>query len=201
MASARLVLATHNVHKVGELRAILAEAGIADAAVDGVVVTAAEVGAPDVRETGVTFAENALIKARAVARHTGLPAVADDSGLAVDVLGGAPGIFSARWAGQHGDDVANLELLLAQLGDVDPSTAGCALSAPPRSSPRAGARRSRIGLLSGTLLDEPRPGTAGSATTRSWSGRDTDRRRAGPGREERDLTPRQGVPRPRPGNP
>ena len=69
-------------------------------------------------ETGATFEENALAKALEAVRHTGLPAVADDSGLAVDAMNGMPGVLSARWAGRHGDDVANLELLLAQLGDV-----------------------------------------------------------------------------------
>jgi XTP/dITP diphosphohydrolase len=112
----RLVLATHNQHKVGELRAILLPV-VPDLAPDDVVASG-DVGAPDVRETGVTFAENALLKARAVTAATGLPAVADDSGLCVDVLGGAPGVFSARWSGRHGDDAANLALLLAQVADV-----------------------------------------------------------------------------------
>ncbi|MDH6135219.1 XTP/dITP diphosphohydrolase [Kitasatospora sp. MAA4] len=110
----RLVLATRNQHKVAELRAILAGVGL-----DVELVGAdAYPEIPDVAETGVTFAENALLKAHALAQATGLPAVADDSGLCVDVLGGAPGIFSARWAGKHGDDRANLELLLAQLSDI-----------------------------------------------------------------------------------
>lgn len=112
----RLVLATHNRHKLGELRAILLP--LVPGLEPDDVATAGDLGAPDVRETGVTFAENALLKARALAAATGLPAVADDSGLAVDVLGGAPGVFSARWAGRHGDDAANLQLLLAQLADV-----------------------------------------------------------------------------------
>jgi XTP/dITP diphosphohydrolase len=113
----RLVLATRNPHKVSELRRILAGSG---AGLDGVDVLGLETfpGAPDVVETGVTFAENALLKAHAVAAATGLPVVADDSGLCVAVLGGSPGVFSARWSGRHGDDRANLELLLAQLGDV-----------------------------------------------------------------------------------
>jgi XTP/dITP diphosphohydrolase len=113
--SARLVLATHNRHKVAELRAILADVAGLDPAD---VVGAADLGAAPPVEDGVTFAENALLKARALAAATGLPCVADDSGLAVDVLGGAPGIFSARWAGAHGDDAANLALLLDQLSDV-----------------------------------------------------------------------------------
>lgn len=111
----RLVLATRNAHKVVELRAILAATGLD---ID-LVGADAYPEIPDVKETGVTFAENALLKARTLAEATGLPAVADDSGLCVDVLGGAPGIFSARWAGRHGDDAANLGLLLAQLGDID----------------------------------------------------------------------------------
>jgi XTP/dITP diphosphohydrolase len=110
----KLVLATRNQGKVRELRVILAEAGL------DVELVGADVfpEIPDVKETGVTFAENALLKAHALAQATGLPAVADDSGLCVDVLGGAPGIFSARWAGRHGDDPANLQLLLAQLSDI-----------------------------------------------------------------------------------
>jgi XTP/dITP diphosphohydrolase len=118
----RLVLATRNAHKVEELRAILAEAfpqagGALDLETDMVGVTEFP-DVEDVVESGVTFAENALLKARAVCAATGLVSMADDSGLAVDVLGGAPGIFSARWSGRHGQDRANLELLLAQLGDV-----------------------------------------------------------------------------------
>ncbi|MFI6873086.1 RdgB/HAM1 family non-canonical purine NTP pyrophosphatase [Streptomyces sp. NPDC050400] len=111
----RLILATRNNGKIVELRAILADAGMPH----DLVGADAYPDVPDVRETGVTFAENALLKAHALAKATGLPAVADDSGLCVDVLGGAPGIFSARWAGRHGDDKANLDLLLAQLGDID----------------------------------------------------------------------------------
>ena len=107
----RLVLATHNTHKVGELRAILAPVLPGLDPVD--LVGARDLGAPEPVEDGLTFAANALLKARALAAFTGLPALADDSGLCVDVLGGAPGIFSARWAGRHGDDAANLDLLLA----------------------------------------------------------------------------------------
>ncbi|HEY8978386.1 MAG TPA: non-canonical purine NTP pyrophosphatase, partial [Streptomyces sp.] len=110
----RLILATRNTGKITELHAILAEAGLPHE----LVGADAYPDVPDVKETGVTFAENALLKAHALARATGLPAVADDSGLCVDVLGGAPGIFSARWSGTHGDDRANLNLLLAQLSDI-----------------------------------------------------------------------------------
>ena len=110
-----LILATRNPHKVGELHRILTEAGVAG--IDLVGVDAFP-SVADVAETGVTFAENARLKAQAVASATGVASVADDSGLCVDVLGGAPGVFSARWSGRHGDDLANLELLLAQLGEV-----------------------------------------------------------------------------------
>jgi XTP/dITP diphosphohydrolase len=110
--SVEVVLATRNAHKVEELQRILAGSDLRILGLD------AFPEAPDVPETGVTFAQNALLKATAIAISTGLPAVADDSGLCVEVLGGAPGVFSARWSGRHGDDVANLALLLAQLADV-----------------------------------------------------------------------------------
>jgi XTP/dITP diphosphohydrolase len=106
----RVVLATHNPHKVEELQAIVAAArpDVEVVGYDG----------PEPVEDGTTFAANALIKARAAAAHTGLPALADDSGLCVDVLGGAPGVFSAYWAGHAKDDGANLRLLLDQLSDI-----------------------------------------------------------------------------------
>lgn len=110
-----LVLATHNAHKLRELRAILDATGALGPLE---LVGAADVGVAAPTESGLTFAENALLKARQVARACGLPALADDSGLCVAALGGAPGVFSARWAGGHGDDAANLALLLDQLRDV-----------------------------------------------------------------------------------
>ena len=106
----RIVLATHNQHKVDELRRIL------EPKLPGVEVLAYD--GPEPVESGATFAENALIKARAAAAHTGLPAIADDSGICVDVLGGSPGIFSARWAGPARDSDQNLQLLLWQLADI-----------------------------------------------------------------------------------
>lgn len=106
----KVVLATHNPHKVAEFQQIvaLARPDLEIVGYDG----------PEPVEDGVTFAENALIKARAAAAHTGLAALADDSGICVDVLGGSPGVFSAYWAGQKKDAAANLELLLDQLRDV-----------------------------------------------------------------------------------
>lgn len=106
----RIVLATHNPHKVEEFHAIVQRVR-PDLEVIGY-------DGPEPVEDGVTFSENALIKARAAAAHTGLPALADDSGICVDVLGGAPGVFSAYWAGQKKDAQANLDLLLDQLHDI-----------------------------------------------------------------------------------
>ncbi|GAB2593418.1 RdgB/HAM1 family non-canonical purine NTP pyrophosphatase [Streptomyces capparidis] len=147
----RLVLATRNVHKVAELRAILADAGLGHE-----LVGAAEYpDVPDVPETGVTFAENALIKARALAEATGLPAVADDSGLCVDVLGGAPGILSARWSGRHGDDRANLELLLAQLADIPDAHRGAHFACAAALALPDGTERVVEGRLEGVLRREP----------------------------------------------
>ncbi len=154
----RLVLATHNKGKLRELRELL-RGQVPGLDVDTQVVDAAAAGAPDVVETGVTFAENSLLKARAVAEATGLVAIADDSGLAVDVLGGAPGIFSARWAGRHGDDAANLRLLLDQLSDVPDAHRGAAfVCAAALAVPSAGAGHEVVeyGQLEGTLLREPR---------------------------------------------
>ena len=112
----KVVLATHNPHKVAEFQQIVARVR-PDLEVTGY-------DGPEPVEDGVTFAENALIKARAAAAHTGLPALADDSGICVDVLGGSPGVFSAYWAGQKKDAAANLELLLDQLRDIaDPHRA------------------------------------------------------------------------------
>ena len=119
-ATPRLVLATANRHKLAELARILA-AGRVSVSVTGLDEFP---GAPAVRETGATFAENALLKARAIAAFTGLPAVADDSGLCVDAMNGMPGVLSARWSGKHGDDAANLALLLGQLEDVPDTRRG-----------------------------------------------------------------------------
>jgi len=150
----RLVLATRNAHKVGELREILADV-LAELDLD-IVGLADFPDVPDVIADGVTFAENALLKARAVAAATGLPALADDSGLAVDVLGGAPGIFSARWSGRHGDDRANLELLLAQLSDVRDEHRGAGFVCAAAIALPDGRTRVEEGHFRGTLTREPR---------------------------------------------
>ncbi|MBT0769299.1 RdgB/HAM1 family non-canonical purine NTP pyrophosphatase [Kineosporia sp. J2-2] len=150
----QLVLATHNAGKVVELRQILGEAGV-EAELLG-MDSFPDVA--DVVETGVTFAENALLKAHAVARATGLPAIADDSGLAVDVLGGSPGVFSARWSGRHGDDLANLNLLLAQLGDVPDGHRQAHFACAAALALPDGTEKVWHGRMPGTLLREPRGG-------------------------------------------
>jgi XTP/dITP diphosphohydrolase len=118
----KLLLATRNAGKLAELRRLLADA------VPGVeVVGLRDVEEyPEAPETGTTFAENALLKAREAVRYTGLPAVADDSGITVDALNGMPGVLSARWSGRHGDDDANTTLLLGQLADVPDERRGAA---------------------------------------------------------------------------
>lgn len=147
----RLILATRNAGKITELHAILADAGLAH----DLVGADAYPEIPDVKETGVTFAENALLKAHALAQATGHPAVADDSGLCVDVLGGAPGIFSARWSGTHGDDRANLDLLLAQLGDIDTPHRTAYFACAAALALPDGTERVVEGRLTGTLRRVP----------------------------------------------
>ena len=151
---AKVVLASHNQGKLRELREIL-RGQIEGLNVDTEVVDAAAVNAPDVVEDGVTFAENSLKKAHAVAQATGLIAIADDSGLAVDVLGGAPGIFSARWAGRHGDDAANLNLLLNQLADIADEHRGARFCCAASLATPSGGEAVEYGELPGTLLHAP----------------------------------------------
>lgn len=106
-----LVLASHNAGKLAEMREILADLPLQ-------VTSAAELGLGDVEETGLTFVENALLKARAACQATGLPALADDSGLIVDALGGAPGLYSARYAGVPGNAAANNAKLLEAMAGI-----------------------------------------------------------------------------------
>ncbi|MDO5699232.1 MAG: RdgB/HAM1 family non-canonical purine NTP pyrophosphatase [Dermatophilus congolensis] len=154
----RLVLATRNEGKVAEIRVILAD--VLEATGLELVGIGSFPGVEDVVESGVTFEANALLKARAAAEATGLPALADDSGLAVDVLGGAPGVFSARWAGLHGDDPANNALLLAQLADVPDEHRGAAFVCAAVLALPGGESVCHEGRFSGTLTREPR-GTNG----------------------------------------
>jgi XTP/dITP diphosphohydrolase len=144
----KLVLATHNAHKVGELRRILGDqlAGIELIGYDG----------PEPIEDGDTFEANALIKARAASAHTGLPAIADDSGICVAALGGAPGIHSARYAGTR-DDADNYRLLLKNLGDSDNRAADFTCAA---AFVDADFEHVELGVWPGTVLREP-VGTGG----------------------------------------
>lgn len=148
----KVLVASGNAKKLAELEAVLAELGI-----EGIeLVSLKDISAyPEPVENGLTFAENALIKAREGARQSGLACVADDSGLAVDALNGMPGILSARWCGRHGDDPANNDLLLAQTTDIEDEHRGaafvscCALVTPD------GQEFMAEGRWKGTLLRAP----------------------------------------------
>lgn len=144
----RVVLATHNPHKAREFQQLLG------AAVPGLEIVAYD--GPEPVEDGTSFEENALIKARAAARHTGLPALADDSGICVDVMGGAPGIFSARWAGAHGDAQANLRLLLDQLADIPGTDRGAHFTATLALVVPGGEPTVVQGVWPGRIAREPR---------------------------------------------
>ena len=151
----RVVLASRNAHKIIEMQRILAAA---DSDIELVGLDSLDVDVQDVPETGATFAENALIKAQSVTEQTGMPAISDDSGIAVDALNGMPGVLSARWSGTHGADQANLDLLLAQLRDVPDERRGaafvCAIAyTTPGSEPviaegivKGGINRSPVGV-------------------------------------------------------
>jgi XTP/dITP diphosphohydrolase len=144
-----VVLATRNEGKLRELARIL-----------GTTVTLTGLdafpGAPDVPETGATFEANALLKARAIAACTKLPAVADDSGLCVDALNGMPGVLSARWAGQHGDDKANLDLVLAQVADVPDGRLGARFVCAAALVVPSGREWVVTGQVEGRLIRVPR---------------------------------------------
>ncbi|MBW0090081.1 RdgB/HAM1 family non-canonical purine NTP pyrophosphatase [Pseudonocardia sp. KRD-184] len=150
--STRILLATRNAGKLVELRRMLSGfevVGLADVP-----------EFPDAPETGATFAENALAKARDAAVATGLVSVADDSGLAVDALNGMPGVLSARWSGRHGDDAANTALLLAQLGDVPDERRGAAFVCAAALVVPGGEETVVHGEWKGTIVRAPR-GTNG----------------------------------------
>jgi len=138
----KLVLATHNAHKVEELKRILGPQ------LDGIELIAYD--GPEPVEDGDTFEANALIKARAAFKHTGLPSIADDSGISVDALGGAPGIHSARYAGTRNDH-DNLELLLENLGDSDDRAAQFTCAAAFVSD---GIEHTELGIWNGTVMAE-----------------------------------------------
>lgn len=160
----RIVLATRNEHKVGELRRILAP--VLDELGFELVGAGDLPGAPEVAETAVTFEGNARLKAVALAQATGLPSLADDSGLAVQVLGGSPGVFSARWSGTLGGsllgqaerDRLNLRLLLDQLADVPDGHRGAAFVCAAALAMPGGEVVVTHGRIEGTLAREPSGG-------------------------------------------
>jgi len=147
-----LLLATRNPKKLAELLRIL-EASRVDVALADL---SGYPDMPEVVETGTTFEENALLKARATVEYTGLPAVAEDSGLCVDALNGMPGVLSARWSGGHGDDDANLQLVLAQLTDVPSKRRGAHFEAAATLVLPSGAEHTTEGSIFGTITSEPR---------------------------------------------
>lgn len=148
----KVVIASRNEHKIDEMRRILNEAGLS---LDFVGIQEFP-DLPDVDETGETFAENALLKAREICAYTGLPAIADDSGLCVDALGGMPGIFSARWSGTHGNDLANLQLLLAQISHVASDRRTASFRCAAAIVTPGGAEKVVEGVMAGRLIDTPR---------------------------------------------
>jgi len=177
----KVLVASGNAKKLVELQTVLNELGV-----EGVeLVSLNDIPAyPEPVENGLTFAENALIKAREGAKRSGLACVADDSGLAVDALNGMPGILSARWCGRHGDDQANNELLLAQTGDIDDEHRGaafvscCALVTPD------GEEFTAEGRWEGALLREPR-GESGFGYDPIFAPADA------PGKSAAELTPEE----------
>jgi XTP/dITP diphosphohydrolase len=157
----QVLVASRNTKKLGELERVLAAAGI-----EGIeLLTLRDIDEyPETPETGATFEDNALIKARDGVRYAGLPTVADDSGITVDALNGMPGVLSARWSGSHGDDEANNALLLAQTSDVPDDRRGaafvsaCALALPAEMASSLGkdAETTVRGTWRGTLLRGPK---------------------------------------------
>lgn len=185
----RVLLATRNAKKLVELQRIL----------DGVLgpqriqlVGLADVPAyQEVPETGLTFGENALLKAREGVKWTNLPTIADDSGLAVDALNGMPGVFSARWSGRHGDDRANLELVLAQIGDVPDEHRGAAFVCAAALVLPGGKEHLVEGRQTGRLLRAPR-GEGGFGYDPVFLGDQQDRTNAELSPEEKDAISHRG---------
>jgi XTP/dITP diphosphohydrolase len=181
----RVVLATRNTGKIAELRRMLAPHGVGLLGLDD--VTAYEPGP----ETAPDFAGNALAKAREAVRHTGLPAVADDSGLEVAALNGMPGVLSARWAGGHGDDRANLELVLGQLADVPDERRGAQFTCAAAYCLPDGRSEVVLGTVRGHLLRAPR-GTGGFGYDPLFVPEGRDRTTAEMTPEEKDALSHRG---------
>jgi XTP/dITP diphosphohydrolase len=185
----KVLLATANTKKLAELQRIL------DAALGSSRVTSVGLGDfddyPDVPETGLTFGENALLKAREGARRTGLPTVADDSGLAVDALNGMPGVFSASWSGRHGDDDANLDLVLAQISDVPDEHRGAAFVCAAALVLPNGREHLVEGRQAGRII-RVRRGTGGFGYDPVFLGEGQDRTNAELSAEEKDAISHRG---------
>jgi XTP/dITP diphosphohydrolase len=185
----KLLLATANGKKLAELQRIL------DAALGSSRVKLVGLGDiedyPDVPETGLTFGENALIKAREGVRRTGMPTVADDSGLAVDALNGMPGVFSARWSGRHGDDDANLDLVLAQISDVPDEHRGAAFVCAAALVLPNGREHLVEGRQPGRII-RVRRGTGGFGYDPVFLGEGQDRTNAELSAEEKDAISHRG---------
>lgn len=152
LSAHRIVLATRNAGKIKEFRRILDE--IHSESIDLIGLEHFS-GLPDVAESGETFLENALLKARTVCIQTGLPAIADDSGLCIDALDGFPGIFSARWSGVHGDDQANIEKVLTQLDMVEGPDRGAHFTCVSAFVLPDGSETTAEGILEGHILAAP----------------------------------------------
>lgn len=148
----KVVLASRNKKKIAEVRRILGEC---DTPFEVIGLDDLDVEVEDVPETGATFAENARIKAQSVVEQVGLAAIADDSGLTVDALNGMPGVLSARWAGRHGDDIANLELVRQQIADVPDERRGAAFVCAISLVFPDGREIASEGSVRGHLVREP----------------------------------------------
>jgi XTP/dITP diphosphohydrolase len=191
----QIVLATRNAKKIRELERILLAADLADVELAGPERYSA---LPDIPETGLTFAANALIKARAVAAATGLPAVADDSGLCVDALNGMPGVLSARWSGRFGDvpggpgrDEANLLLVLDQIADVPDEALAANFTCAAALAYPDGTEHVVEGVVTGHLVRTPR-GAGGFGYDPIFVPEGETRTTAEMGAEEKDAISHRG---------
>ena len=185
----RVLLATRNTKKLAELQRIL-DGALGPQRIRLVGLTGVP-QYPEIPETGLTFGENALVKAREGVKHTGLPTIADDSGLAVDALNGMPGVFSARWSGRHGDDRANLELVLAQIVDVPDEHRGAAFVCAAALVLPGGKEHLVDGRQTGRLLRAPR-GDGGFGYDPIFLGDRQDRTNAELPPEEKDAVSHRG---------
>lgn len=182
-----LVLATRNREKLAELARILHASRIDVDLRD----LSAYPDMPEVAETGRTFVDNALLKARAVAAHTGLPAVAEDSGLCVAALNGMPGVLSARWSGRHGDDEANLRLVLGQLTDVPPGGRAARFECAAALVLPSGAEQVAEGTVHGWITTAPR-GSNGFGYDPIFAPEGSERTTAQMSPEEKDAISHRG---------